>query len=146
MPNSGASASHLPAAAFWDEGRAWYPLRATEVGDWDYRVSGNLQRFENQAAKITATAIEKPRAPVSSACHMHHFATLMTTRTCRSMGPATTPIVRIRGPRPLSRQVLEARAKQKSTTCAAHCLAVLSTRRRFFPSRPGRTGVVATGG
>src|ERR1041384_7606676 len=42
--------------AFWDGGRRMViRFSPTEAGEWDYRVSGNLQRFENMAGKFNAT-------------------------------------------------------------------------------------------
>src|SRR6266478_4594691 len=47
--------------AFWDGGRRMVIRFApTEPGDWDYRVSGNLQRFDNTAGRLSATAVDNP--------------------------------------------------------------------------------------
>jgi hypothetical protein len=61
--------------AFWDGGRRLViRFSPTEVGDWDYRVSGNLQRFDNAAGKISATAVENPALGFIRTANVHHFA------------------------------------------------------------------------
>src|SRR5215831_9079385 len=48
-------------SAFWDGGRRMViRFSPNEVGDWDYRVSGNIQRFEGATGKLSATAIDNP--------------------------------------------------------------------------------------
>src|SRR5258708_32744516 len=45
--------------AFWDGGRRMViRFSPTEVGDWDYRVSSNLQRFEGGTGKFAASAVQ----------------------------------------------------------------------------------------
>ena len=61
--------------AFWDGGRRMViRFSPTEAGDWDYRVSGNLQRFENMAGKLSATAVENPALGFIRTANVHHFA------------------------------------------------------------------------
>ena len=45
-----------------------------EVGDWDYRLSGNLQRFDGVTGKFSATAIENPALGFIRTANVHHFA------------------------------------------------------------------------
>ena len=61
--------------AFWDGGRRMViRFSPTETGEWDYRVSGNLQRFENAAGKISATAVDNPALGFIRSANLHHFA------------------------------------------------------------------------
>src|SRR6266568_4535018 len=61
--------------AFWDGGRRLViRFSPTEVGDWDYRVSGNLQRFDNTTGKLSATAIDNPELGFIRTANVHHFA------------------------------------------------------------------------
>jgi hypothetical protein len=61
--------------AFWDGGRRMVIRFApTEAGDWDYRLSGNLKRFDNQIGKLTATAVDNPALGFIRAANVHHFA------------------------------------------------------------------------
>ena len=46
----------------------------TEAGDWVYRVSGNLQRFENVAGQLAATVAENPALGFIRTANVHHFA------------------------------------------------------------------------
>lgn len=61
--------------AFWDGGRRMViRFSPTEAGDWDYRVSSNLPRFEGGAGKLTATAVENPALGFIRTANLHHFA------------------------------------------------------------------------
>src|SRR6478672_7425692 len=61
--------------AFWDGGRRMViRFSPTEAGDWDYRVSGNLQRFENLAGKVSAAAVDNPALGFIRTANVHHFA------------------------------------------------------------------------
>jgi hypothetical protein len=61
--------------AFWDGGRRMVIRFApTEAGDWDYRVSSNLQRFEGGTGKLTASAVENPAMGFIRTANLHHFA------------------------------------------------------------------------
>ncbi|MEO7651316.1 MAG: DUF5060 domain-containing protein [Bryobacteraceae bacterium] len=59
--------------AFWDGGRRMV-IRFTpnEVGEWDYRISGNIQRFAGGLGKLTATVSEAPG--FIRVANVHHFA------------------------------------------------------------------------
>src|SRR6266446_3925055 len=47
--------------AFWDGGRRMViRFSPTEAGDWDYRVSGNIQRFDGGIGKFAATPGDNP--------------------------------------------------------------------------------------
>src|ERR1700722_8364776 len=55
------SASHRTylMPAFWDGGRRMViRFSPTESGDWDYRVSSNIKRFEGMTGKFQATAVD----------------------------------------------------------------------------------------
>src|SRR5712672_1696982 len=100
--------------AFWDGGRRMVIRFApTETGDWDYRVSGNLQRFENQAGKITATAIENPALGFIRVANMHHFAHTDDNKNVPHLWTGDTSYRFGFVDAPTFQQVLEARAKQK---------------------------------
>ena len=61
--------------AFWDGGRRMViRFSPTEAGDWDYRVSSNIQRFEGMTGKFTGTPVDKPELGFIRTANMHHFA------------------------------------------------------------------------
>src|SRR5882724_7111111 len=61
--------------AFWDGGRRMViRFSPTEAGDWDYRVSGNVQRFDGGQGKFTATAVDNPALGFIRTANVHHFA------------------------------------------------------------------------
>src|SRR6266849_2782392 len=61
--------------AFWDGGRRMViRFSPTEPGDWDYRVSSNIQRFEGMAGKFTGTPVDKPELGFIRTANLHHFA------------------------------------------------------------------------
>src|SRR5262245_58011055 len=61
--------------AFWDGGRRIViRFSPTEAGDWDYRISGNIQRFDGGAGKFSATAIDNPALGFIRTANVHHFA------------------------------------------------------------------------
>jgi hypothetical protein len=61
--------------AFWDGGRRLViRFSPTEGGDWDYRVSGNIQRFDGGQGKFSATAIDNPALGFIRTANVHHFA------------------------------------------------------------------------
>src|SRR5437763_7344016 len=61
--------------AFWDGGRRLViRFSPTETGDWDYRVSGNIQRFDGGQGKFSATAVDNPALGFIRTANVHHFA------------------------------------------------------------------------
>src|SRR5207249_7822748 len=61
--------------AFWDGGRRMViRFSPTEAGDWDYRVSGNIRRFDNVTGKFSATAVDNPALGFIRTANVHHFA------------------------------------------------------------------------
>jgi hypothetical protein len=61
--------------AFWDGGRRMViRFSPTEPGDWDYRVTSNIQRFEGMTGKFTGTAVDKPELGFIRTANLHHFA------------------------------------------------------------------------
>ena len=61
--------------AFWDGGRRMViRFSPTEIGDWDYRVSSNLQRFEGMTGKFSATPVDNPALGFIRTANVHHFA------------------------------------------------------------------------
>ena len=71
------SASHRTylMPAYWDGGRRMVIRFApTETGDWDYRVSSNIQRFEGMTGKFQATAVDNPALGFIRVANLHHFA------------------------------------------------------------------------
>lgn len=60
--------------AFWDGGsRMIVRFAPVEAGEWDFRVTGNIPRFENQLGKFTATPSQSPG--FIHAANVHHWAT-----------------------------------------------------------------------
>jgi hypothetical protein len=61
--------------AFWDGGRRMViRFSPTEAGDWDYRVSSNLQRFEGATGQLAASTVENAELGFIRTANMHHFA------------------------------------------------------------------------
>jgi hypothetical protein len=61
--------------AFWDGGRRMViRFSPTESGDWDYRVSSNIQRFEGLTGKFSATPVDNPALGFIRTANVHHFA------------------------------------------------------------------------
>jgi Domain of unknown function (DUF5060)/Putative collagen-binding domain of a collagenase len=61
--------------AFWDGGRRMViRFSPTEPGDWDYRVTSNIQRFEGMTGKFTGTAVDNPALGFIRTANLHHFA------------------------------------------------------------------------
>jgi hypothetical protein len=61
--------------AFWDGGRRMViRFSPTEPGDWDYRVSSNIQRFEGMTGKFMGTPVENPAMGFIRTANLHHFA------------------------------------------------------------------------
>ena len=61
--------------AFWDGGRRMViRFSPTEAGDWDYRVSGNIQRFDGGQGKFTAAPVDNPALGFIRPANVHHFA------------------------------------------------------------------------
>src|ERR1051325_5496053 len=62
-------------AAFWDCGqRMAIRFSPTETGDWDFRVSGNLKRFDGVTGAFSAAAVENPALGFIRTANLHHFA------------------------------------------------------------------------
>src|SRR5580693_6503307 len=61
--------------AFWDGGRRMViRFSPTESGDWDYRVTSNLQRFEGSTGKFSASPIDNTELGFIRTANLHHFA------------------------------------------------------------------------
>jgi len=61
--------------AFWDGSRRMViRFSPTEAGDWDYRVTSNIQRFEGMTGKFTGTAVDNPALGFIRTANLHHFA------------------------------------------------------------------------
>jgi hypothetical protein len=61
--------------AFWDGGRRMViRFSPTEPGDWDYRVSSNIQRFEGLTGKFTGAPVDNPALGFIRAANLRHFA------------------------------------------------------------------------
>ncbi|HLJ15714.1 MAG TPA: DUF5060 domain-containing protein [Bryobacteraceae bacterium] len=59
---------------FWDGGRRMIVRFApTEAGEWDFRITGNLPRVQDQVGHFTATPSEAPG--FIHAANVHHWAT-----------------------------------------------------------------------
>src|SRR5712692_5429321 len=100
--------------AFWDGGRRMVVrFSPTEAGDWVYRVSGNIQRFENVAGQLSATAIENPAVGFIRTANMHHFAHTDDNKNVPHLWTGDTSY-RFAFVDPATfQQVLHARAKQR---------------------------------
>ncbi len=59
--------------AFWDGGRRMVVrFTPTEAGDWDFRVTSNIERFNGSTGKLTGTASDSPG--FIKPANLHHFS------------------------------------------------------------------------
>jgi hypothetical protein len=117
--------------AYWDGGRRMV-IRFTPIdpGDWDYRITSNIARLDNQLGRFTAAAAESPG--FIRPANMHHWATTETNQPHLWMGDTCYRFGFI--DRAAFDQILEARAKQKFTHMRGLVLGWEKDLARAFPS------------
>ncbi|HZT33912.1 MAG TPA: DUF5060 domain-containing protein [Bryobacteraceae bacterium] len=98
--------------AFWDGGRRLViRFTPTEPGNWEYRVTSNVKRWEGQTGSFTAAASELPGFIVPR--NVHHWAYADSNRPHLWMGDTCFTFGFM--DEALFRQVVDARAAQKFT-------------------------------
>jgi hypothetical protein len=99
---------------FWDGGRRMViRFSPTEAGDWVYRVSGNLPRFENMAGQLSATAVDNAALGFIRTANVHHFAHTDDNKNAPHLWTGETSY-RFAYDEPAAfQQLLETRSKQK---------------------------------
>jgi hypothetical protein len=102
---------------FWAGGRRMIVrFSATEAGNWAYRISSNIARFDNKTGSFQATASDS--AGFIRPANLHHWATLNTENPNDRkphlwMGDTLLPLGFV--DRATFDQILNARAQQKFT-------------------------------
>lgn len=122
--------------AYWDGGgRMVIRFAPIDAGDWDYRLTSNLARLDNQLGRFTAAPAEAPG--FVRPANMHHWATTENNQPHLWMGDTCYRVGLI--DRAVFDQILEARAKQKFTHIRALALGWDADLAKTFPStdRPG---------
>jgi hypothetical protein len=96
--------------AYWDGGRKMViRFTPTEAGEWVYRVSGNIKKFEGQQGSFTAAASEAPG--FLRAANVHHWAYTEGNKPHLWMG--STELRFPFDPEPYFLAAVDARTKQK---------------------------------
>jgi hypothetical protein len=98
--------------AYWDGGRRMViRFTAIDPGDWDYRITSNIARLDNQLGHFTAAQAESPG--FVRPANMHHWATAENNQPHLWMGDTCYRFGLI--DRAAFDPILAARAKQKFT-------------------------------
>ncbi len=96
--------------AFWDGGRRMVMRMApTEPGEWEVRVTGNIERFNNKLLKITATQSDAPG--FIKAANVHHWQYTEGLKPHLWMGDTNYNFAMM--PMDAVRQYVDQRAQQK---------------------------------
>jgi len=122
--------------AYWDGGgRMVIRFTPIDPGDWDYRITSNVTRLDNQLGRFTAAAADVPG--FVRPANMHHWATGENNQPHLWMGDTCLRFGLI--DRAAFDQILEARAKQKFTHIRGLALGWDEDLAKTFPAadRPG---------
>lgn len=122
--------------AYWDGGgRMVIRFTPIDAGDWDYRITSNISRLDNQLGRFTAAAADVPG--FVRPANMHHWATTENNQPHLWMGDTCYRFGLIG--RAAFDQILEARAKQKFTHMRGLALGWDADLAQTFPSanQPG---------
>lgn len=116
--------------AFWDGGRRMViRFTPTEAGDWDYRISGNIERLTGHSGKISATDSESPG--FIQTANVHHFAYTGNKQPHLWMGDTCLRLAFL--PDDLFHRIADARAKQKFNHMRGLVLGASEEASRIFP-------------
>jgi hypothetical protein len=121
---------------FWAGGRRMIVrFSPTEVGNWDFRVSSNVQRFDNKTGSFQAIASESPG--FLRPANLHHWATLNTENPNDRkphlwMGDTLYPLGFV--DRAAFEQIVNARAQQKFTHLRGIILGPKSEQSKAWPA------------
>lgn len=97
---------------FWDGGRRMV-VRFTPIdpGQWVFRISSNIERFDNQEGRITATESGSPG--FLKPANVHHWAQVDDLKRTPHLWMGDTLYNFATLPRPLFEQIIDTRAQQK---------------------------------
>jgi hypothetical protein len=102
----------LMVYGFWDGGRRMVIRFApNESGDWEFRITSNLKRFEATHGTLNATASEAPG--FLRAANVHHWAYTDSNKAHLWMGDTNYEIATM--PRDAFTKAVDTRAQQKFT-------------------------------
>ncbi len=117
--------------AFWDGGpRLIIRFTPTEAGEWTYRVSSNIQRWEGQAGTFTAAASEAPG--FVHAANVHHWAWTEGNQPHLWMGDTLYTFGFL--DQALFQRIVDARAAQKFNHIRGQVLGSPEETAHIFPS------------
>ena len=119
-----------PMPAFWDGGnRMVVRFTPVEAGEWDFRVTGNLPRFENQLGHFTATPSDLPG--FIQVANVHHWATA-NKQPHLWMGDTVARFAAI--DRATFEAIVNARVKQKFNHLRGIAIGAGADEKRAFPA------------
>ncbi len=117
--------------AFWDGGRRMVIRFAPiDPGTWDFRISGNLERFNGKLGQLQAT--EATDQGFLRPANVHHWRYTESLKPHLWMGD--TFLEMASAPQAVFDALLEARAKQKFNHLRALALGAGADARRAFPN------------
>jgi len=123
----------LGATAFWDgDNRMLIRFAPTEDGVWDYRITGNIERFSGKEGQVTATPSEHPG--FIKAVNGHHWMTIENKQPHLWMGDTRYDFAWM--PAPEFQTWLTARAEQKFTHVRGHATGIDANKSWISPDKP----------
>jgi hypothetical protein len=123
---------HTPKMpAFWDGGqRLVIRFTPTEPGEWLWRITSNIQRWEGQAGSFTAAASEAPGFVRTA--NVHHWAWTEGNQPHLWMGDTLYPFTFL--DQAVFQRIVDARAAQKFNHIRGLVLGTPEQAARAFPS------------
>jgi hypothetical protein len=120
--------------AFWDGGRRMViRFSPTEAGDWDYRVSSNLPRFEGETGQFAASAVDNAELGFIRTANMHHFARTDDNKNVPHLWVGGTEERFVFLDPPVFQQMADERAKQKCNHIRGAVLGGPQEAEKIFP-------------
>ncbi|MFN7994449.1 MAG: DUF5060 domain-containing protein [Bryobacteraceae bacterium] len=117
--------------AFWDGGqRLVIRFTPTDAGDWNYRVTSNIQRWDGQTGTFTTAASEAPGFVRKA--NVHHWAWTERNLPHLWMGDTLYPFATLE--QVTFQQIVDARATQKFNHIRGSLLPAAEQAARAFPS------------
>ena len=119
--------------AYWDGGqRMVIRFTPTEAGDWDFRVTSNLDSFNGKMGQFSATASDAPG--FVRVANVHHFAYTAGDGNTPHLWMGDTLMRLALTDDATFRQLIDARASQKFTHIRANALGNSEDAAKAFPT------------
>ncbi len=123
----------LRLPGFWDGGRRIVVrFTPTDPGEWAFRVTSNIARFNDQQGRIAAT--DSGSAGFLRPANVHHWASVDDLKFTPHLWMGDTLYNFALIPRPLFEQILETRARQKFNHLRGVILERADEPARSFPA------------